>query len=106
MTMVLEGEIGLDEMADVTAMVFRLHRRGSHQLVMDFSGVSHLDYRAVPALARHAEVLRANGGDLRLAGLSPYLFAILRSAGAWEAFDCFADADDARRSFDRGPTLE
>lgn len=101
MTMVLEGEIGLDEMADVTAMVFRLHKNGVSQVVIDFSEVSHFDYRGVRPLMRHADAFREQGGDIRLSGLSPYLHAIFRSAGAHEAFDYFADATDARRSFER-----
>jgi len=101
MTMVLEGEIGLNEMADVTAMLSRLQKNGVTRVVVDFSEVSHLDYRGVRPLMRHADVFREKGGDLRLAGLSPYLHAIFRSAGAHEAFDCFADVSDACRSFER-----
>ena len=101
MTMVLEGEIGLDEMADVTAMVFRLQKNGVTRVVVDFSEVSHFDYRGVRPLMRHADAFREKGGDIRLSGMSPYLHAIFRSAGAHEAFDYFADVSDARRSFER-----
>jgi anti-anti-sigma factor len=101
MTMVLEGEIGLDEMSDVTAMLLKLGKNGVARVVIDFSEVSHFDYRAVRPLMRHAEALRALGGDLRLSGMSPYVFAIFRSAGAHDAFDYFADVADARRSFER-----
>lgn len=101
MTMVLEGEIGLDEMDDVTAMLLRLSKGGVARVVIDFSEVAHFDYRGVRPLMRHAEVFREKGGDVRLAGLSPYLHAIFRSAGAHEAFDYFADVTDARRSFER-----
>jgi anti-anti-sigma factor len=101
MTMVLEGEIGLDEMNDITAMLLKLDKSGVAQVVIDFSEVSHFDYRAVRPLMRHAEALRERGGDLRLSGMSPYVFAIFRSAGAHDAFDYFADVADARRSFER-----
>jgi anti-anti-sigma factor len=101
MTMVLEGEIGLDEMNDVTAMLLRLSKGGVARVVIDFSEVGHFDYRGVRPLMRHADAFRERGGDLRLAGLSPYLHAIFRSAGAHEAFDYFADVADARRSFER-----
>ena len=48
-----------------------------------------------------AELLRDMGGDVKLAGLSPYIHAIFRSAGAHESFDYFVDAAQAVRSFDR-----
>ena len=100
MTVVLEGEIGLGEAGDVTAMLRRLLVKGVTQVVVDLSEVSHFDYRGVRPLMREAEALRERGGELCLAGLSPYLHAIFRSAGAHEAFDYFADAADACRALE------
>lgn len=100
MTMVLEGEIGRGEWEDVADMLFRLAHRGVTQIVLDLSGVSHLDYRAVRPLMARAELFRSAGGDVVLAGLSPYVHAIFRSAGANDAFDYFPDAVSAARSFE------
>lgn len=105
MTVVLEGELDRAEAEDVVAMLARMIEQGTHELVIDFSGVTHFDYRAVRPLVRRAEVLRELGGDLKLSGLSPYLHAIFRSAGAHDAFDYFAEADHAARSFERGVLL-
>ena len=100
LTMVLDGEIGLTEVGDVSDMLFRLSLDGVARLVLDLSGVTHFDFRGVKHLVRHAESLRLLGGDLKLAGLSPYLFAIFRSAGAHDAFDYFAEAQAARAAFE------
>jgi anti-anti-sigma regulatory factor len=70
-------------------------------VVIDLSGVTHFDYRGVRPLMRRADVFRELGGDVRLAGLSAYLFAIFRSAGADNAFDYFATVEDAVASFNR-----
>ena len=102
MTMVLEGELDRDEAKDVCDMLARLSTNGANEVVVDFAGVTHFDYRAVRPLVQRAEELRLLGGDLKLSGLSPYLHAIFRSAGAHDAFDYFADSTDAARSFDRG----
>ena len=102
MTMVLEGEIGRAEVADVEAMLERLTEQGVRQVVVDLKQVTHLDYRCVQPLADWANQLRELGGDVRLAGVSPYLLAIVRSAGANDAFDFYATQKDARGSFDRG----
>jgi anti-anti-sigma factor len=105
MTMVLEGELDRAEAADVVQMLGRLVQDGVIEIVVDFSGVTHFDYRAVKPLVGRAEAMRVLGGDLKLAGLSPYLHAIFRSAGAHDAFDYFAQATDAARSFERGVLL-
>lgn len=105
MTMVLEGELDRAEADDVVAMLARLEASGVVEVVVDFAGVTHFDYRAVRPLVARAEALRALGGDLKLAGLSPYLHAIFRSAGAHDAFDYFAEAGEAVRSFERGVVL-
>lgn len=95
MTMVLEGEINGVEMGDIAEMIFQLSADGVTQLVMDMSGVTHFDFRGVKPLMRRADVFRELGGDIKLAGLSPYVHAIFRSAGANDAFDYFATAEDA-----------
>jgi anti-anti-sigma factor len=105
MTMVLEGELDRAEAADVVQMLGRLAQDGVIEIVVDFSGVTHFDYRAVKPLVARAEAMRVLGGDLKLAGLSPYLHAIFRSAGAHDSFDYFAQASDAARSFERGVLL-
>ena len=100
LTMVLDGEIGLSEIGDVSDMLFHLTLDGVNRLVLDLSGVTHFDFRGVKHLMRHAESYRLLGGDLKLAGLSPYLFAIFRSAGAHDAFDYYAAAAAARAAFE------
>jgi anti-anti-sigma factor len=99
MTVRLEGEIGRAELDDIFDMIFRQASRGITRLAIDLSAVTHFDYRGVKPLIARATVLRRTGGDLKLAGLSPYLFAIFRSAGANDAFDYFATAHEAVAAF-------
>jgi len=101
MTLYLEGEIGQTEWADVSAQLFRYANRRVRHVVIDFTDVSHLDYRVVRPLIARADSFRAVGGDVKLSGLSPYLLAIFRSAGAHEAFDTFTTAPEAAASFRR-----
>src|SRR4051794_23796572 len=78
-TMILEGEIGRDELPDLGAMLFRIAARGVTRVIIDFSGVTHFDFRGVKPLLQRAELFREAGGDLKLSGLSSYLHAIFRS---------------------------
>ena len=63
------------------------------------SHVDHLDYRGLPAIGRIAARLRAEGGDLRLAGASSYVRTILRFVGLEGDLRMYADADEAVASF-------
>ena len=105
MTMVLEGELDRADVQDITDMLARKALEGVTEIVIDFSEVRHFDYRGVKSLVHRAELLRSQGGDLKLAGLSPYLHAIFRSAGAHDSFDYFSHSQDAVGSFERGVLL-
>ena len=105
MTMVLEGELDRADVQDIIDMLARKTIEGLIEIVIDFTDVTHFDYRGVKPLVRRAETLRELGGDIKLAGLSPYLHAIFRSAGAHDSFDYFSQSAEAVRSFDRGVLL-
>ncbi len=105
MTMVLEGELDRADVQDITDMLARKTLEGIVEIVIDFEDVTHFDYRGVRPLVRRAETLRELGGDIKLSGMSPYLHAIFRSAGAHDSFDYFSQSEEAVRSFDRGVLL-
>jgi anti-anti-sigma regulatory factor len=106
MTMVIDGELGREEMTEISEMLIRLSLEGVTDLVIDFRGVTHLDYRTVPSLVRRAGLFREGGGDLKLAGLSQYLYTIFEAAGAHGEFDFFADVADAQRAFRDAVTVQ
>ena len=98
-TLVLEGEICQTELGEIFEMLLRLAGRNSSQVVIDLTEVTHLDYRGVKPLILRAERFRKVGGDLKLCGLSPYVHAIFRSAGAHDTFEYYATPDEARAAF-------
>ena len=66
----------------------RLHRHlaglltsRTTQIVLDFSDVDHVGYRDAAQLAREFEFVHSYRGELRIAGLSPYVRNILLLAG-------------------------
>ena len=94
-----EGEMSDMELAHIGEELFRLSHRGYQRVVLDLSRVDHLDYRGLGPLSARARLLRAAGGDLKLAGLSPYLAAIFRAAGLEDAFESYGEVEDAKRAF-------
>jgi anti-sigma B factor antagonist len=95
-TLYLDGEITERELLHLGNELFRLAQRNTRHIILDFSEVSHLDYRGVRPLSSRAEVFRRGGGDIKLSGLSPYLLAIFRAAGAHDAFEFFPTSEQAK----------
>jgi len=98
-TLLLEGELGEQELLQVCEELGRRLQRGVRQVVIDFGEVAHLDYRGVKPLMARVEGFRRAGGDLKLSGLSPYLAAIFRAAGAHDRFEMYPHMNDARAAF-------
>jgi len=100
-TLCAEGELGEQQLVQIGEELFRLAHRGHYCVVLDLTDVSHLDYRGVRPLLSRAVLFRQAGGDIKLCGLSPYLRAIFRAAGARDDFEYFENAEKARLAFVR-----
>lgn len=98
-TLMLEGELSEQDLLQLCDELTRKMQRGVRQVVLDFGDVGHLNYRGVKPLMARAEAFRRTGGDLKLSGLSPYLAAIFRAAGAHDAFEIYPHMNDARAAF-------
>jgi anti-anti-sigma factor len=98
-TLMLEGELDVAALEQVCGELARKLQLGVRQVVVDFSEVAHLDYRGVRPLMARAEGFRRAGGDVKLSGLSPYLAAIFRAAGAHDRFEVYPHMNDARAAF-------
>lgn len=100
-----EGEMGQLELAHLCEELFRLAHRNYHRVVVDLSGVDHVDYRGLKPVAARARLLKSAGGGLKLAGLTPYLAAIFRAAGVEEDFEMYRSAEEAKLAFASTPAL-
>ena len=98
-TLMLEGELSEQDLLQLCDELTQKLHRGMRQVVLDFADVGHLNYRGVKPLMARAEAFRRSGGDLKLSGLSPYLAAIFRAAGAHDAFEIYPHMNDARAAF-------
>src|SRR5919202_696785 len=78
----LGGVLGGKELEQLCEELSSGLQRGVRQVVVDFGDVAHLDYRGVKPLMARGEAFRRAGGDIKLSGLSAYVAAIFRAAGA------------------------
>jgi len=93
---------GALEEADVVALcdeLVSLGCTGRHNLVLDLSAVTHIDYRGFGRLASIANFLRKSGGELKLCGLSDYHRVLFRASGHYGAFEYFETPEAAAADF-------
>ena len=96
------GELDRDALRAIRDRMGRLLDQGCVWLVLDLSDVSHLDYRGVPWLVSQTEEYRQRGGDVKLAGVSRYLLAILFFFNDTATTEIYTDAGDAREALSQG----
>lgn len=75
------GSIGGRDFGELHHRLVGLLQGRRKRIVLDFRGVDHVSYRDASQLARDFELVRSHDGDLKVAGLSPYVRAILTFAG-------------------------
>src|SRR2546430_1287297 len=97
-TLKLEGEFGERDLFELGEQLVRILYRGNRRVVVDFSGVKHLDYRGIRALQAVAREFVLEGGGLHLCGLSSYLKAIFLVAGRSQ-FEIFEQENEASAAF-------
>ncbi len=99
-TLSLNGEIGRDEWFELAELLKDLRNTGNVKVVIDLAEVDHCDFRGLKPLAEMADAFREAGGDLKLSGVSPYLFQIFKTTGEERAFDFFSEVQRASLSFE------
>ena len=77
----VDGSIGGRDFGELHHRLVDLLQGRRKRIVLDFRGVEHVSYRDASQLAQDFELVRSHDGDLRVAGLSPYVRAILTFAG-------------------------
>ena len=77
----MAGSLAAVDMSRLHTHLLGLLRERRRQIVLDFRGVDHVSYQDASHLAREFEMVRSYNGDLKVAGLSPYVRNILLFAG-------------------------
>lgn len=77
----LGGELTFNELPDLQSIIRSLCDGGNSKILLDMTEVEHVHYLVFRRLGEIAAILRAQGGDLKIAGLSPENREILRFTG-------------------------
>ncbi|MGQ9631826.1 MAG: STAS domain-containing protein [bacterium] len=72
---------------------------GCGKVVMDCSSMNYIDSSGLGILVDSLRKIRANGGDLRLAGLQERVHNVLKLTKVEKLFKIYGSVDGAMRSF-------
>jgi anti-sigma B factor antagonist len=96
----LKGRITLGEgNVIIREMITELTAQGKKQVVLNLLEVDHIDSAGIGELVRTHSTLRRQGGQLKLANLSPKVTDVLKMTSLNSIFDIQADEASAVRSF-------
>ena len=95
----LFGDLDTQDLVRLKNLVAALMEEGSVQIVVDFERIQHINAAGLGLLAECLRGVRLSGGDLRLAGLSPYQQHVFELTGVKRSFRTFGTAEAAAQSF-------
>ena len=83
----MAGEMSAPDLSNLHSHLLKLLSARTKRIVLDFWAVEHVSYQDASSLAREFELVRSHNGDMKVAGLSPYVRNILVFAGLSDFLD-------------------
>lgn len=97
LVMDVSGELGIGNVRQFDSLLTQALRERIGRVVVDFSNLSHLDYKLVPHLVDRMIEVQCQGGEIKLAGGNNYISNILKAMGFEE--ELYSSVEDAVISF-------
>lgn len=92
-------DLVLDNILEMANTIDELLSQHKHNVVLDISSIEFITSRGLGAIGKGMDMLRRNGGDLKLSGTKPALTSILDICGLSAIIDMYDDEDSAVASF-------
>ncbi|MGH7771407.1 MAG: STAS domain-containing protein [Candidatus Binatia bacterium] len=96
----VNGDIDFREMIRIKDVIGSLIEKERIKVVLNLKAVDHINYLSIGVLVERLRILRNLNGDLKLAGMSPYLRDIFKVVGMDQFFEEYTSLEDAIQSFD------
>jgi anti-anti-sigma factor len=94
------GDIDFREMIRIKNTIGSLIEKERTKVVINLKSVDHINYLSIGVLIERLKLLRNLNGDLKLAGMSPFLRDIFKVVGMDRVFEEYTSLEDAIESFD------
>jgi anti-sigma B factor antagonist len=96
----LSGDISVTDMDALIGRMTELVLENKNKVILNFRQVKHVSLDAISALAERNQRFRGLGGEIKLAGLIPYVANLFKLVGAYSNFDVTTDEEEAAARFD------
>jgi len=83
----MAGSVAAIDLSKLHSHLIDLLSARRKSIVLDFRAVEHVSYQDASGLAREFELVRSYNGNMKVAGLSPYIRNILVFAGLSDFLD-------------------
>jgi len=96
----VSGDIDFREMIRIKNVIGGSIEKDRLKVVLNLRAVAHINYLSIGVLLERLKLLRNLNGDLKLAGMSPFLRDIFKVVGMDRFFEDYTSLEDAIESFD------
>lgn len=93
----IDGELSSDNAHVFDGVLNSLSKCDQLNVVLNFSGLKHIDYKLVQRIAERIIEFQCDGGDLKMAAANGYVRRILEAMGLDE--EVYASVEEALLSF-------
>ena len=90
----MAGSMAATDLSKLHSHLIDLLNARRKAIVLDFRAVEHVSYRDASHLAREFELVRSHNGNMKVAGLSPYVRNILVFAGLSDFLDAYTPGSE------------
>lgn len=95
----VDGEFAERSVEEFNGVMSTLIKDGKLRVVLNLKRSHRTSLKALKWLVGNEKKLRAQNGDLKLAGLNPYMNNLLRVTGTMHMFDVYSTVEDALASY-------
>lgn len=93
----IDGELSRKNVHVLDGVLSSLSNCDQRNVVLNFSGLKHLDYKLVQRIAERIIEFQCDGGDLKMAAVNGYVKRILEAMGLDE--EVYVSVEEALLSF-------
>ena len=95
----IKGEINIDTVNQLRDLFTKITDDKTSKVLLNFSQLEYIDSLGMATLAKFAQQLKANSGELVICSMSPKLGSIFRIVKFGKVFRIFDSEDEALEKF-------
>lgn len=96
----LVGDMSQDEVTSLLRVLTELVLTNKTKVVLNFRKVTHMSLNGIAKLVEKSLRFRALDGEIKIAGMAPYVTNLFKLVGAFSQFDIVSNEEEAISRFE------